>query len=108
MKRAHDRDERKSKVWLDAFMQRYNVVSERDAKEKLYDWLENCIVVQKIKNKKNYTSAEREEIDRICPSFDFIQTAEGMEKKKEWIDRWLADNDFTMKNSGFFGRLFGR
>jgi len=108
VKRAHDRDERKSKVWLDAFMQRYNVVSERDAKEKLYDWLENCIVVQKIKNKKTYTTAEREEIERICPSFDFVQTTEGVEKKKDWIDRWLADNDFTMKNSGFFGRLFGR
>ena len=106
IKRAHNRDETKSKIWLTSFMKKHRLISEKDAKEKLFDWLEGCAVIQRNMKKKVYTKKEREEIDSLCPHFDFLATPKGKERRESWINRWLTDHGFTEKKGGFFSNFF--
>lgn len=106
IKRAHNQDETKSKIWLTSFMKEHRLISEKEAKEKLFDWLEGCVVIQRNMKKKVYTKKEREEIDSLCPHFDFLATNQGKERRDSWINSWLTDHGFTEKKGGFFSNFF--
>ena len=99
------KNEKISKVWLISFMKKHNVISEKEAKENLFEWLEDCLIVKNLK-KKSYSPKERDELDKNCPNFDFLKSSNGIEKRTLWIDRWLSDNGYEL-SKGFFSRLFG-